>query len=105
MKKNFLPKTRLGKWSMWFGVGFAAYMLFISPILMALNQKPAGWNAWVRPFTIALSLAVMASGLLAFVTGLISFFKYKERAVLIYITIFIGLLAVLFLLGEFLFPH
>ncbi|MFH1112103.1 MAG: hypothetical protein V1712_03505 [Patescibacteria group bacterium] len=101
MKTKFLPKTRLGKWSMWFGAGFIAYMVFVSPIMMALNQQTADWQVWARPITIAIGLLVMASGLGAFITGFVSFFKYKERAVLIYITIFIGLLAVIFLLGEF----
>ena len=103
-----MPKTRLGKWSVGFGTAFAAFLLF-SPILMALNQQQVGneiiMNTLVRPFLIAIGLLAMASGLLAFFTGIISFVKYKERSVLIYVTTFIGLLAVVFLLGEFLVPH
>ena len=108
MKINFMPKTRLAKWSTGFGVFFTAFMI-ISPILTSLNQGQEGdetqMNYATRPFLIVLGLLAMASGLLAFVTGIISLFKYKERTILIYITTFIGLLAVVFLFGEFLFPH
>lgn len=109
MKIRILPKTRLGKWSAGFGAGFAFYFIVLSPIIMALSQQQTGevavLNQVTRSFLIAIGLAVMASGLLAFITALISLVKYKERAVLIYLAALIGLFAVVFLLGEFLVPH
>ena len=103
-----MPKTRLGKWSAVFAAAFVAFFL-LSPILMLLNQQQIGnettMDTLLRPFLIVVGLAAMASGLLAFFTGVISLVKYKERSALIYITTFIGLLAVFFLLGEFLVPH
>lgn len=42
MKTNFMPQTRLGKWATGFAAGFFAYFLFLSPILMGLNQWLAG---------------------------------------------------------------
>lgn len=108
MKKDFKPKTRLGKWSAGFGAAFVALYLF-SIIIVGLTQKQIGeeviMNPLARPFLIATGLLAMASGLLAFFAGIISFVKYKERSVFVYITVFIGLLAVAFLIGEFLLPH
>ncbi len=108
MKINFIPKTRLGKWSVGFGAVFVSFMI-ISPILITLTGRQtnneAEMNYATRPFLIALGLFAMASGLFTFVAGIISFVKYKERSIFIYITTFFGFLAVIFLLGEFLFPH
>lgn len=108
MKKDFMPKTRLGKWSVRFGASFAALYL-VSVIIVGLSQKQIGeefiMNPIARPFLIVAGLLAMASGVLAFFTGIISFVKYKERSVFVYVTIFLGFLAVAFIIGEFLFPH
>ena len=108
MKLNFLPKTSLGKWSVGFGMALVALFLF-SAILAGLSQQKTGneiiINPIARPFLIIGGLLAVASGLSAFFTGIVSFVKYKERSIFIYITTFIGFLVVMFLLGEFLIPH
>jgi hypothetical protein len=53
-------------------------------------------------------MAVVAdyiSGIAAFVTGLISIIKSKERSILVFLVVVVGVLALLFLLGEVIFPH
>ena len=44
-------------------------------------------------------------GIAALVTGLISIIKRNERSILVLSATLIGLFALLFVLGEFLFPH
>jgi len=59
--------------------------------------------AWpALAFTMLLG---MVAGISAFITGLIAMIREKERAVLVYVAAFIGMLFVLFLAGEVLFPH
>ncbi|MBI2670751.1 hypothetical protein HYX18_02130 [Candidatus Woesearchaeota archaeon] len=54
--------------------------------------------------TIPIFLAGI-SGILAFFTGIISIVKSKERSVLVFLATAIGLFVLIFVLGEFLFPH
>jgi hypothetical protein len=54
--------------------------------------------------TIPILLAGI-SGVSAFVTGIISIIKSKERSVLVFLTTTIGFFVLVFWLGEFLFPH
>jgi len=105
-----MPKTQLGKWSA--GLIIAMFLLFIvgSSFANSLYQSvPAGETILadivVRPALALTMLAGMISGILAFIEGLIAIARKKERAVLVYISSFIGALLVLFLSGEILFPH
>ena len=59
----------------------------------------------VRPALALTMLAGMASGISAFIIGLIAIIRQKERALLVYGATLIGALLVIFLLGEFLSPH
>ena len=103
-----MPQSILGKWSVGFGTVIIAFFL-VSPILMAINQHLAGdemiVNLPVRSFLIAASLLVMVAGLSALFTGLASIIKNKERSILVFISTAIGFLVLIFLFGEFLFPH
>jgi hypothetical protein len=59
-------------------------------------------------FNPILAMAIAAfgiSGIAAFVTGLISMIKSKERSILVFLAAVVGLYALIFFLGEFLFPH
>jgi len=58
-----------------------------------------------RPALALTMLAGMASGISAFITGLIAVIKKRERGLLVYISTTMGFLLILFLLGEILFPH
>jgi hypothetical protein len=59
----------------------------------------------VRPALALTMLAGMASGISAFVTGLITIIKQKERALFVYAATLVGALLILFLIGELVFPH
>ena len=110
MRFSFIPKTKLGKWS----VGLAAAMPVLFFIGMSFTtllyeSVPAGSTILkdiaVRPVLALTMLSGMVSGISAFVTGLIAIIRQKERAVLVYGATLIGALLIIFLLGEFISPH
>ncbi len=107
---KFIPKTKLGRWS----VG----LIIVMPILFVIGSSlsgslyesvPAGRtipaDIAARPFLALTMLAGMATGILGFITGLLAIVKQKEKALLVYISTVIGGLLILFLIGELAFPH
>ena len=98
-----MPKTRQGKWSAWLMVAFIVFFgLFF--IFMASGQRGGATffsNLWL---TVPILLAGI-SGISAFFTGIIGVIKDRERSVLVYLAILIGLIVLLFCLAEIVFPH
>ena len=110
MKISILPKTKLGWWSL--GLAVAMPVLFfigMSFTTLLYKSVPAGGTILkdiaVRPALPLTMLAGMASGISAFIIGLIAIIKQKERALLVYSATLIGALLIIFLFGEFIFPH
>ena len=110
MRITILPKIRLGWWSL--GLIVAMPVLFfigMSFTNLLYESVPAGGTILndiaVRPALALTMLAGMASGISAFVIGLIAIIRQKERAVLVYGATLIGAFLILFLLGELIFPH
>ena len=58
-----------------------------------------------RPALALTMLVGMVAGISTFIVGLIAMIKQKERALLVYVATSIGMLLILFLIGEVLFPH
>jgi hypothetical protein len=58
-----------------------------------------------RPALALTMLLGMGTGISAFIVGLLAIIKEKERSPLVYFASLIGLLLILFLSGELLFPH
>lgn len=100
-----MPKTTLGKWSVWLGLAFLV-LIFIGPTLDATFYKSvtAGDTIFedlvVRPFLAIPMLLGIASGILAFVLGLTALIKYKERAFLVYLSTILGALLLVFVIGD-----
>lgn len=105
-----LPKSRLGIWSI--------MLIILMPILLFVGRTtflnfyaniPAGktipQDMVIRPGIALPMLSGIFSGIAAFVTGMLAIWKKEERALLIYISSFMGLLVCLFVLGEMIFPH
>lgn len=95
-------KTILGRWSVWLIVVFFLLMLVFG-LLVGSGQR-GGETYWSNlylavPFTFA-----WLSGISAFFTGSLSLFR-KERGILVYVSSLLGLLVLLFMLGEIIFPH
>ena len=78
------------------------FVIFLaSPILSLLIRFV---SRTFRPI-VPMSAVVIVVGVAAFVTGLISIIKGKERSILVFIGTLVGVFALIFVLGEFLFPH
>ena len=106
---KIIPVTPLGKWSV--GLIVAMPILFILGTSLTNSlyaSVPAGGTIMAdiaaRPALALTMLAGMAAGISAFVTGVIAIAK-KERAILVYVACAIGGLLLIFLAGEFGFPH
>ena len=103
-KVHWLPRTKLGKISIWLAIcGIALFyfqywlgMLFPSP------DQPIGIDLLIRilPGFTAI-FAIITGG----VTSIISIIKRKDRAIFLFISALMGFLGLLVLLGEFLIPH
>lgn len=98
-----MPKTIFGKWSV--GLIIAFLLLFgLFQLLVASGQR--GGATFFANLILAIPGVLMgASGITAFFTGVIGIMKHKERSILVFIATAIGLFILVFILGEFLFPH
>lgn len=109
MRLNFMPKTTLGRWSVWLILGMPVFFYIGFSFVNFYDTVPAGktipQDIVMRPGIALPMLAGMISGISAFMTGLASITRKKERALLVYISTIIGGLLILFLLGELFFPH
>jgi predicted membrane channel-forming protein YqfA (hemolysin III family) len=97
-KTYFLPKTMLGKWSVWLNVFFMIVIItsiILVNVLGILSYDNHWWDVTV-PLVFSASIA-------AFVIGIIAVKKNKERSVSVFLSILIGLLSILFLLLHSLF--
>ena len=93
---GILPKSSLGKWS----VGLAAAFILLSilfAVLTGLGDEPG-------PFALifVVNVVIGISSIAAFITGLVSIIKSKERSVLVFLAVLLGFCALLFYLGSFL---
>jgi len=79
-----LPKTSLGKWS----VGLAITLILFLVLMVVLDPFSPGVNP-VLAVVFKIIFAGMTGGV--FVTGLISLIKRKERSVLVFMSMALGL--------------
>jgi hypothetical protein len=94
---SILPKTSLGRWS----VGLAAAFILLVVLLAVLTLLGGLQPGRVRLVALIVAAAFGISGIGSFVTGLISMIKSKERSVLVFLAVVVGLFALIVLLGEF----
>lgn len=103
MKITFTPKTYLGKWTVGLIIGFfillAVFFMFIK-----LGER-GGMTYWSNLKLAIPGTAAALCGILSFFTGIISVFKNKERSVLVFLSIILGFLILLWVSAELLFPH
>ena len=99
MQIGILPKSSLGRWS----VGLAAAFILLSILFAVLT----GLGGEPGPFALIflVNVVIDISFIAAFITGLVSIIKSKERSVLVYLAVLVGFCALLFYLGEFLCTH
>lgn len=110
MKIYVIPKSRYGKWSLILIIAMPVLFFIGTSFTNSLYKSVPAGNTILedllnRPALSLTMLMGMASGISAFITGLLAIIKYKERALLVYISTLIGALLILLLFGEILFQH
>ncbi len=85
---RLLPVIKLGKWALWLSVAF----------IVLITIKIVLWFP-LPTFVLA------ALGIAGFIVGMIAIIKDKDRAVLTFVAIFVGVLIILWTILEFVFPH
>lgn len=107
---TIFPKSRLGMWSVILIVLMPALLFLGRTIFLNFyTNVPAGrtipQDIIKRPGIALPMLLGILTGIMAFVAGVVATTKKKERSILVYTSSLLGLLVLLFVLGEFLFPH
>jgi len=103
MKITFTPKTYLGKWA----VGLIiAFFIFLSLFFMFIGLGERGGETIFSNLKLLIPYSIaVVSAVASFVIGIISIFKNKERSVLVFLSIILGFLILLWTLAEFIFTH
>lgn len=106
---KFAPITALGKWSVRLIIAMPILFFIGGSLTNSLYPSvPAGNSIGediaLRPVLALSMLAGTVAGISAFIIGLVSIIK-KEKAILVYIACVIGALLLVFLAGEFIYPH
>jgi hypothetical protein len=105
MRISILPKTSLGWWSLGLGVVFFLLRVLLQAFAASVRGNPVSNPSPPSPVINMAVVADYISGIVSFVTGLISIIKSKERSILVFLVVIVGFFALLFLLGEALFSH
>ena len=107
MKKEkkiyLLPKTSLGKLSI--GLIIAFFLLLILTMFIVSTGQTGGETIFDNLFISIPMISAAISAIASFFIGIISIIKKKERSIIVYISILIGLLVLWFVIGEILVPH
>lgn len=85
---RLLPKTRAGRWALGLSVTF---IVLITVKIIAFLPLP--------------TFAIAALGLAGFIIGIVAIFGNKDKAILNFVPILVGLIIVLWTVGELIFPH
>jgi hypothetical protein len=87
-----MPKTKLGKWS----VGLNAFFLIaiVSSVVLVKILNILSFDDHWWDVTVAVSFP---ASIIALITGIIAVRKYKERSILVILSIIIGLCTLLFI--------
>jgi hypothetical protein len=103
LKIGFIPKTKLGKWSVGSMLGFFLFFGLLN-LFIALGER--GGDTFFSNLLLAIpGLLAALSGIAAFVIGVVSIIKSKERAVLVFVAVILGSFILLFVAAELLFSH
>lgn len=98
MNINFMPKTIAGKWSVWLNVFFLAVVIISIILVNGFGLLAYGDRWWDITVPIIFSATIVA-----FILGIRAIKKHKESSVLVYVSVAIGLLSILFIFLHSLF--
>ncbi len=102
-----MPQSRSGKWSVGFGIALVISMVLSLIFAVAIGGDPAviATSLLLSILNVALNLTLNLAGLLSLIIGIYTIIKHKEWSVWKPLVTLYGLAVLMFLLGEFLFPH
>ncbi len=102
-----MPKTKLGKWSLWLIAAFGASILIfnLSAVLSGILGIGGGDKPTDNLFLFIPIILAAITGNSSLIAALISVIFLKERSRVIIIPIIVGLIVLAFTLGETLSPH
>ncbi|MEI7792770.1 MAG: hypothetical protein WCI57_04775 [Candidatus Berkelbacteria bacterium] len=98
MKSNFLPKSKLAKWSVGLNSFFLLSMVVSSSLVLVFKVLSFDNHWW--DITVAVTFP---ASIIALISGIIAKVKSKDRSALVSLSIFVGVLTVLFILLHSLF--
>lgn len=90
------PKTKLGKWSVWLNTFFLIIIIIsvtLASVLRILSYDDTWWDVTALVFFVPI---------IAFILGIIAI-KKKDHSILVYSSVAIGLIVILFILLHSLF--
>ena len=102
-----MPQSNLSKWSVGFGIVLVISMVLSLILAVAIGGDPAviANSPLLLILSVALNLTLNLAGLLSLIFGIYTIIKHKEWSVCKYLAVLYGLALLMFVLGEFLFPH
>jgi hypothetical protein len=103
MQVHFKPVTTWGKRSAWL-IFTSAVSLGSFGILVASGQRDSATFFSNKILTVP-ALTATTARIAAFITGLISIVRSRERSVSVYLAVGFGFITLVFVLGEIIFPH
>ena len=92
MELTFGPRSTLGKWSVGLNTFFLIAIVTSCVLVLVLKILSFDDHWWDVTVPVTFSASIIA-----FITGILAFRKHKERSVLVYLSILIGLLVILFI--------
>jgi hypothetical protein len=87
--EEIMPRTKLGKWT--FGLAIAFLVVFYAH----LKFDRLGGYLSKSPQALISEIGAMITGVAAFIAGLVSLIKYKDRSFLVILATIVGFLATL----------
>ena len=109
-----MPKTKIGKISFWLVVFGLLFVIIIGAIagIIDSNTCDADGVCAIEAESLAMystriipSLLGMLSLVVGGITSIIAVVKYHDKAISLFISALIGIMGIIFVLGEFLVPH
>ncbi len=89
-----MPKTKMGRWA---GGFLAVFLVFFIALILGsnlLNIAPG------TPLIVMVGICATIFGIAAFVTGVISLIKFKDRSFIVILAVVIGFIASLLMIME-----
>lgn len=99
MKITFLPKTKLGKWSVILMI--SSWILFIVGSVLPWKPGYSGFEIIVQnPLQGIITILMLVVGIASFGTALISVTREREHSLLVFLAILVSLYSIPGLIGT-----